>query len=234
VIEIEDDGKGLSREFLMQKAISKGLIQEDAQMSDAEAFALIFAPGFSTAEVVSDISGRGVGMDVVKKNIEALKGNVELSSSVGKGSRFTIRLPLTLAIIEGFLFQVGSSYFIVPLNMIAEVLELDEKCQTQESRLFDLRGALLPLLDLREFYHQEERENISRQNVIVVRYANQSMGLVVDELFGENQTVVKSLGRLFKNAPAIYGASILGNAEIALIMDIPALFHLVNLDKESK
>ncbi|DAB29813.1 MAG TPA: hypothetical protein CFH84_07635 [Sulfurimonas sp. UBA12504] len=236
VIEIEDDGKGLSKDFLMEKAISKGLIAYDTQMSDMQAYQLIFAPGFSTAEVISDISGRGVGMDVVKKNIEALKGDVELSSVVGEGSRFTIRLPLTLAIIDGFLFQVGATHYVIPLDMISEVVEFDakHKMQMDKSNLFDLRGALLPLLNVKKFYHEKSTNAGERQNIIIVKYANQKMGMLVDELYGENQTVIKPLGRLFKNAPGIYGASILGSGEIALIFDIPALFAIVNLDKELK
>lgn len=226
VIEIEDDGKGLSPAFLVDKAVQKGLISAEAKLSDAEAYQLIFAPGFSTAAVVSDISGRGVGMDVVKKNIEALKGDVILSSREGYGSCFTIRLPLTLAIIDGFLFQAGESYFIISLDMIVEVIEYREEFISQEGGLFALRDQLIPLLNLQSFYEQNESQESSRTNIIVVKYAGALMGLVVGELYGENQTVIKPLGRLFKNAPAINGASLLGSGEIALIMDIPALFNL--------
>ena len=234
VIEIEDDGKGLSKEFLMEKARSKGIISATQEMSDAQAYQLIFEPGFSTAEVISDISGRGVGMDVVKKNIEALKGRVELSSVVGEGSRFTIRLPLTLAIIDGFLFRVGKTAYIIPLDMISEVVEYTskQKIHMLNSNLFDLRGTAVSLLNVRDFYHEQECLECERANIIVVTYANQKMGLLVDELYGEHQTVIKPLGKLFQNAPALYGASILGSGEIALIFDIPALFEIIN--KESK
>ena len=234
VIEIEDDGKGLSKEFLMEKARSKGIISAMQEMTDAQAYQLIFEPGFSTAEVISDISGRGVGMDVVKKNIEALKGRVELSSIVGEGSCFTIRLPLTLAIIDGFLFRVGKTAYIIPLDMISEVVEYTskQKIHMLNSNLFDLRGTAVSLLDVRDFYHEQECLECERANIIVVTYANQKMGLLVDELYGEHQTVIKSLGKLFQNAPALYGASILGSGEIALIFDIPALFEIIN--KESK
>ena len=231
IIEIEDDGKGLSKDFLMNKAISKGIIASNQVMSEAEAFQLIFAPGFSTAEVISDISGRGVGMDVVKKNIEALKGKVELSSVVGQGSKFTIKLPLTLAIIDGFLFHVGNTSYIIPLDMVVEVVE-HVQSDKYSGDIFDLRGTPLPLLHVKDFYNEESCLDCDRQNIIVVSYGNERMGLVVDELFGEHQTVIKSLGKLFKNAPALYGASILGNGEMALIFDIPALFELVK--KESR
>ena len=175
VIEIQDDGKGLSREFLVEKARSKGLISQTQKMSDEEAYQLIFLPGFSTAEVVSDISGRGVGMDVVKKNIESLKGEVELSSVVGKGSRFTIRLPLTLAIIDGFLLQVGKTHYIIPLDMVSEVIEYrsNHHVDMLSSNLFDLRGTLLPLLHVRDYYREDSCKKCERQNIVIV-----SMGVI--------------------------------------------------------
>ncbi len=231
VIEIEDDGKGLALDAIISKARAKGIISQTQQLSDAEAYKLIFEPGFSTAEVVSDISGRGVGMDVVKKNIEALKGEVALVSKVGKGSCFTIRLPLTLAIIDGFLFQVGQTHYIIPLDMVSEVIEYTSEYHVniRESQLFDLRGTLLPLLDVRNYYKELPCEMCERQNIIVVKYGHHKIGLLVDELFGEYQTVIKPLGKLFKNAPGLYGASILGSGEIALIFDIPALFEILKI-----
>jgi two-component system chemotaxis sensor kinase CheA len=229
VIEIEDDGKGLALDMIIAKAKAKGIIQENEELSEAQAYKLIFEPGFSTAAVISDISGRGVGMDVVKKNIEALKGEIELTSKVGKGSCFVIRLPLTLAIIDGFLFEVGQTQYIIPLDMICEVIEFTQEhfVRMQESSSFDLRGTLLPLLDVR-IYYNELPSLCERRNIIVVKYGRHKMGLLVDELFGEYQTVIKPLGKLFKNAPGLYGASILGSGEIALIFDIPALFELLN------
>ncbi|MBU1658040.1 chemotaxis protein CheA [bacterium] len=232
VIEIEDDGKGLALDAIISKARAKGIIDESEELSDAEAYKLIFEPGFSTAAVISDISGRGVGMDVVKKNIEALKGEIELQSKVGKGSCFTIRLPLTLAIIEGFLFQVGHTNYIIPLDMVSEVIEFTAKHRVnmRENNLFDLRGTLLPLLDIRNYYNELPCKMCERQNIIVVKYGRNKMGLLVDELFGEYQTVIKPLGRLFQNAPGLYGASILGSGEIALIFDIPALFEMLKIN----
>ena len=231
VIEIEDDGKGLALDAIISKARAKGIISQTQQLSDTEAYRLIFEPGFSTAEVISDISGRGVGMDVVKKNIEALKGEVELVSVVGKGSCFTIRLPLTLAIIDGFLFQVGRTNYIIPLDMVSEVIEHTTEYQVNmsDSNLFDLRGTLLPLLDVRNYYKELPCEICERKNIIVVKHGHHKIGLLVDELFGEYQTVIKPLGKLFKNAPGLYGASILGSGEIALIFDIPALFEILKI-----
>ncbi len=234
VIEIEDDGKGLGLDAILAKAKAKGIITPTQQLSDAEAYKLIFEPGFSTAEVVSDISGRGVGMDVVRKNIEALKGDVELQSYVGKGSCFTIRLPLTLAIIDGFLFQVGKTNYIIPLDMVSEVIEYTQQYHVsmKDSKVFNLRGTLLPFLDVRSYYQEMSCQVCERQNIIVVKYGRHKMGLLVDELLGEYQTVIKPLGKLFVNAPALYGASILGSGEIALIFDIPALFEMVNIIRE--
>jgi len=230
VIEIEDDGKGLSFDMIIAKAKAKGMIQENEELTEAQVYKLIFEPGFSTAAVVSDISGRGVGMDVVKNNIEALRGEIELKSKVSKGSCFTIRLPLTLAIIDGFLFEVGQTQYIIPLDMVSEVVEFTQEhfVRMQESSLFDLRGTLLPLLDVRTYYNELPCAMCERRNIIVVKYGRHKMGLLVDELFGEYQTVIKPLGKLFKNAPGLYGASILGSGEIALIFDIPALFELLN------
>lgn len=232
VIEIEDDGKGLALDMILSKAKAKGIIKESEELTEAEAYKLIFEPGFSTAAVVSDISGRGVGMDVVRKNIEALKGEIELMSKVGKGSSFTIRLPLTLAIIDGFLFAVGQTHYIIPLDMISEVIEFTNQhhVNMQENNLFDLRGDLLPLLDVRNYYNELPCTMCERQNIIVVKYGRHKMGLLVDELFGEYQTVIKPLGKLFKNAPGLYGASILGSGEIALIFDIPALFEMLKIN----
>lgn len=233
VMEIEDDGKGLSKDFILEKAVSKGIVDETQELSENEIFGLIFEPGFSTAEVVSDISGRGVGMDVVKKNIESLKGNVELVSEVNKGSRFTIRLPLTLAIIDGFLFQVGATKYIIPLDMILEVVEYhsNNRVDVLDGNLFDLRGTLLPLLNVQEFFQESKCHECDRRNTIVVQYGKNKMGLLVDELYGEYQTVIKPLGEIFRNAPGLYGGSILGSGEIALIFDIPVLFDLLNTKK---
>ncbi len=226
VIEISDDGKGLDKEKIVQKAITNGLITENHNLSDKEIYKLIFAAGLSTAEKVSDISGRGVGMDVVKRNIEALRGSVDIDSKLGEGSLFTIRLPLTLAIIDGFLVQSGKTKYIIPLEMIQECIELDEhyKKEMKENKFINLRDSMLPLLDVREFYKEAPRES-ERENIVVVRYGEYKIGMMVDELFGEFQTVIKPLGVVFKNVPGISGGTILGSGEIALIFDIPKLME---------
>ena len=226
VIEIIDDGKGIDPDFIYKKATEKGVIKGYEELSKKEILNLIFAPGFSTAETISDISGRGVGMDVVKKNIEELRGTVEIDSEVDKGSKITIRLPLTLAIIDGFLVQAGKTKYIIPLEMINECIELTpkQKEEMKGSSFINLRGNILPILDIRKFYNEEIIPN-QRENIVVVKYANKKIGLQVDELYGEFQTVIKSLGDIFDNLEGISGGTILGSGEIALIFDIPKLIE---------
>jgi len=226
VIEIEDDGKGLDKEKILSKAIANGLIPENHNLTDKEIYNLIFAAGLSTADKVSDISGRGVGMDVVKRNITDLRGTVEIDSTPGKGSLFTVRLPLTLAIIDGFLVQSGKTKYIIPLEMIQECIELSKeyKEQMHGNEFINLRDAILPLLNIREYFKEEESQ-ADRDNIVVVRYGEYKMGLQVDELYGEFQTVIKPLGEVFENVAGISGGTILGSGEIALIFDIPKLME---------
>jgi len=224
VIKITDDGKGLDREAIAKKAMDNGLIDENHNLSDKEIFNLIFEAGLSTAKEVSDISGRGVGMDVVRRNIEDLRGTVEIDSVKDEGSVFTIRLPLTLAIIDGFLIQAGRTKYIIPLEMIQECIELDErhKSSMHGNQFIDLRDSILPLLDIRKYFKEEKSES-SRENVVVVKYGDYKIGMLVDELYGEFQTVIKPLGEVFENVPGISGGTILGSGEIALIFDVPKL-----------
>ena len=226
VIEICDDGKGLPKDLIVAKAIKNGLIKENHNLSDKEIYNLIFAAGLSTAEKVSDISGRGVGMDVVKRNIESLRGTVDIDSQEGKGSLFTIRLPLTLAIIDGFLVQSGDTKYIIPLEMIQECIELDTtyKEEMGDDEFINLRDSILPLLDVRSYFNETSSKS-ARENIVVVRYGEYKVGMMVDELFGEFQTVIKPLGSVFKNVPGISGGTILGSGEIALIFDIPKLME---------
>ena len=226
VIEIRDDGQGLDKEKILTKAISNGLVPENHNLSDKEIYNLIFAAGLSTADKVSDISGRGVGMDVVKRNIEDLRGTVEIDSTPNKGSLFTIRLPLTLAIIDGFLIQSGMTKYIIPLEMIQECIELSKeyKEHMHGNQFINLRDSILPILNIREYFDEQESQ-ADRDNIVVVRYGEYKMGLQVDELYGEFQTVIKPLGEIFENVAGISGGTILGSGEIALIFDIPKLME---------
>lgn len=228
VIEVSDDGGGLKKEKILKKAIEKGLVSPDANLSDKEIFNLIFEPGFSTAETVSNLSGRGVGMDVVRRNILELRGSVEIDSEEGEGTTITIRLPLTLAIIDGFLVGIGKSSFVIPLEMVIECIELsdEDKRASAERSYISLRGQVLPYLRLRDMFAIKGNP-ARRENVVVVQYGDVRIGLVVDALQGEFQTVIKPLGGIFKQVKGIGGSTILGSGEVALILDVPRLVQMV-------
>jgi two-component system chemotaxis sensor kinase CheA len=185
--------------------------------------------GFSTAQAITNVSGRGVGMDVVKRNIEELRGSIELDSQINVGTTTTIRLPLTLAIIDGFMIKLGKQFYIIPLEMIDECIELSNqhKVEILENNYINLRGNILPLLDLRDFFDTEKLE-IKRENIIIVNFAGNKIGLLVDELHGEFQTVIKPIGKIFRNVKGVGGATILGNGQVALILDIPMLMQYIN------
>ncbi len=231
VIEVVDDGGGLPKEKILSKAIDRGIVQAGDTLSDEEVFNLIFQAGFSTAEQVSNLSGRGVGMDVVRKNIQALRGRVDVHSELGKGSRFTIRLPLTLAIIDGFLVSAGEDSYVIPLDMVVECLELN--AVSAERDYLNLRGEVLPFIRLRNLFELEGAIP-KRESVVVVRSAHQKAGIVVDHLLGEFQTVIKPLGSLFRHLRGISGSTILGSGDVALILDVPALTALAGrMESES-
>ncbi|WP_144640576.1 chemotaxis protein CheA [Bordetella genomosp. 13] len=221
VIEVGDDGGGLDRERILAKAVQRGLVEAGRELSDAEVFKLIFEPGFSTAEQVTDLSGRGVGMDVVRRNIEALRGSVEIASRPGLGTTVIVRLPLTLAIIDGFLIGVGASRFVLPLDMVDECVAFEDLPGRSYT---DLRGRVLPFIRLREMFGLDG-EPATRQNIVVVRHGIERIGLVVDTLLGETQAVIKPLSRIFAQVRGISGSSILGSGDVALILDVPALME---------
>ena len=231
VIEVIDDGGGLPRDKIRAKAIAKGLIDAGATLSDQEITNLIFEAGFSTADQVTNISGRGVGMDVVRRNIQSLRGSVEVATIEGEGSTFTIRLPLTLAIIDGFLTGVGKASYVVPLDSVVECIELADV--PGERNYLNLRGEVLPFVRLRELF-EIGGEVPSRQNVVIVQYAGHKAGLVVDTLLGEFQTVIKPLGVLFKNLRGIGGSTILGTGDVALIVDVPALVERASASESQR
>ncbi|MCJ8203481.1 chemotaxis protein CheA [Pseudomonas sp. RGM2987] len=224
VLEIADDGAGLNRDRILEKAQERGLVAPGASPTDQEIYNLIFEPGFSTAQAVTSLSGRGVGMDVVKRNITLLRGTVDLDSQPGQGTVVRIRLPLTLAIINGFLVGIDQSTYVIPLDMVQECIELseDDGLASREQGYLDLRGEVLPLVYLRDHFNHEGQAS-RRQNVVVVRYAELKAGLVVDDLLGEFQTVIKPLGKLFGALRGISGSTILGSGAVALILDVPAL-----------
>ncbi len=228
VIEVRDDGDGLNRDKIFEKALKLGMVQPAQNISDNELFQLIFEPGFSTADKITNISGRGVGMDVVKRNIEALRGTTLLDSKEGEGMTIRIHLPLTLAIIDGFMIKVDEYFYVIPLDMVVEGTEVtkDEISGRDGGNFMNLRGEMLPLLRLRNFFEFEEGEQLT-ENVIVVEYSRKKIGLVADKLMGEFQTVIKPLGKFFTDLQWISGATILGNGEVAVILDIPKLIQAV-------
>jgi two-component system chemotaxis sensor kinase CheA len=226
IIEVSDDGRGLDRHRLLAKAMERGLVQPDESLTDDEVMNLIFEPGFSTAEEVTNISGRGVGMDVVKRNIQALRGTVSLSSTLGQGTTVSIRLPLTLAIIDGFLVSVGDAHYVVPMDMVVECLELTEQGRRDAHGRdhINLRGHILPYVRLRDMFGHTRDRKSDHVHILVVQHAGRLTGLLVDSLHGEVQTVIKSIGKVFREVEGISGATILGDGTVALIVDVP---HLV-------
>ncbi|MBC9248818.1 chemotaxis protein CheA [Pseudomonas alcaligenes] len=220
-IEVSDDGRGLDRQRILAKAIEKGLVQADQVLSDNEVFRLIFEPGFSTAEQVTNLSGRGVGMDVVRRNIEQLRGEVEVLSEFGLGSTVRIRLPLTLAIIDGFQVKVADETFVLPLDQVIECVDLGE--QEGQHDLLSLRGEALPYVRLRDLFDLPPAVGI-RESLVVLQFGQSRAGVVVDQLIGEFQAVIKPLGSLFRSVSGLSGSTILGDGRVALILDVA---HLV-------
>lgn len=230
VIEVSDDGRGLRRDRILAKAIERGLLPEGATPSDPEVWQLIFAPGFSTADKVTDLSGRGVGMDVVKRNIESLRGQISLSSQEGRGTTTQIRLPLTLAMIDGFLTLVGGVHYVLPLAVVSECIAVPRECTDEPERTcgtFDLRGEVLPYIDLALFYGvvpgAAASAEAQRRSLVVVRDGAVRIGLVVDRLLGEHQTVIKPLAGIFRHLKALAGSTILGSGDVALVLDMQGL-----------
>ena len=228
LIRIQDDGAGLDAGAIRTKAVERGLIAPDAELPEKEIFSLILAPGFSTAKKVTSVSGRGVGMDVVKKAIDSLRGTIDISSTRGMGTTMTLRLPLTLAIIEGLLVEIGTEFFIFPLSAVEECVELTatDSAMSSGGHLAHVRGQIVPYIRLREqFSIGGSRPPI--EQIVIVGLDGQRVGFVVDNVVGEHQTVIKTLGKVYQDIEGISGATILGDGTVALILDIPKLFLAV-------
>lgn len=242
VIAISDDGKGIDKNRVREKAVEKDIISEQAELSDHELFHLIFHPGFSTASSVTNLSGRGVGMDVVKRNVESLQGSIEIDSTAGQGSEFKISLPLTLAIIDGFHVEACGTHFIIPQSAIIECLDLHSHIDIQERNCINLRGDMIPFVKMTDAFnlsspannhseidaivHDAEQPKCGSEELVIVHCGNNIAGIAVDKLNGEIQTVIKPLGPIFKPLKGIGGSSLLGNGDIAFILDIPQLIEL--------
>jgi two-component system chemotaxis sensor kinase CheA len=230
VIEIHDDGKGLNKAKILKKAREAGIVTDGQELSDAEIFRLIFHAGLSTAEKITDVSGRGVGMDVVRKNVESLRGRIEISSTKGRGSTFTIRLPLTLAVIDGMVVKVGLEKFILPITNIEQSLQpRPDQLSTVHSRgeVCLIREQLLPMIRLhRLFGIKSHVEDPTKALVVIVQDNERRCCLLVDELLGQQQIVIKSLGKLLGQVPGISGGAIMGDGNVSLILDVPGLLDL--------
>jgi len=224
VVSIQDDGRGINRQAVRAKAVERNLIAPDANLTDKDIFNLILLPGFSTASQVTNVSGRGVGMDAVKRQIDALRGSLSLSSEDGKGTRIAITLPLTLAIIDGLLVQVGGDQFIVPMSAVTENVELPRSHRGQKNgrNVIAVRGELIPYIDLRSVC-DIQGEPPAMAKVVIVKKEDQRVGLVVDSVLGTHQTVIQSLGKAFRRVDVVSGATIMGDGRVALIFDIAAI-----------
>ncbi|HEY8966710.1 MAG TPA: chemotaxis protein CheA, partial [Candidatus Methylacidiphilales bacterium] len=229
VIQLVDDGGGLNTERILRKAKENGIVAPEAELSEQEIFHLIFAPGFSTADVVSDISGRGVGMDVVRRNIEKLRGKIDIQSAKDQGSTFTIYLPLTLAIIEGLIVRVGQQRYILPTLSVRESLRVTPEMVStlhETNEMVNVRGSIHPLVRLHDLFHvpgaiQDATEGI----VVMIEAGHEQAALFVDDLIGKQEVVIKSLGEQFKRVKTLAGAAILGDGTVGLILDAAALIH---------
>ena len=234
-ITIADDGAGINRERVRQKGLEKGLIKAEDKLSDSEIDELIFRPGFSTAAKVSDISGRGVGMDVVKRNITTLGGTIAVESTQGKGSVFILKIPLTLAIIEGMLVQIGENKYVIPLTNVDECVEYEPEGEDDGGMCSHItaRGQFLPCINMRRYFDEKGEQPIDEQ-VVVVNDQTSKIGIIVDKVIGNHQTVIKPLGKLYKNIEGLSGATILGDGSVALIFDVFKLSAVVHrLEQEN-
>ncbi|MCZ6853504.1 MAG: chemotaxis protein CheA, partial [Gammaproteobacteria bacterium] len=230
IIDVGDDGAGLNTDRILEKARENGLVGENEALSDANIHDLIFQPGFSTVTEVTDISGRGVGMDVVRRNIQAVDGTVELSSEPGKGSTVSIRLPLTLAIVDGQLVSIGSQIFVVPLISIIESIQMQPENLSsiaETDKLYRIRGEYVPIISLARLLNVQAENDASRERLIVFVDGRQGkIGLLVDELLDQQQVVIKSLESNYQRVEGVSGATILGDGTVALILDIGGLVSM--------
>lgn len=232
LIRVRDDGKGLDPDILRQKAIEKGSIAPDSQLSDKEAYQLIFGAGFSTAKTVTSVSGRGVGMDVVRKSIDALRGSIDVTSELGVGSTITLKLPLTLAIIEGLLVKIAEEYFVLPLAAVEECVELatQDITNTHGRHVINVRGEIVPYIRIRERFNVDgSRPDV--EQIVISEVNDKRVGFVVDSVVGQHQTVIKSLGNDFQHSEEFSGATILGDGTVALILDLGKMVHYVEVEE---
>jgi two-component system chemotaxis sensor kinase CheA len=220
VITIEDDGKGIDAEAVRAKAVEKKLISANASLTEKELLDLLFLPGFSTAREITSVSGRGVGMDVVKRQFDALRGQIAMASRPGQGTKLTLTLPLTLAIIDGLLVEIGRDQFIVPMAIVTENVELQrtQRALNNGRNVIPVRGDLIPYIHLREAFAMAGEEP-EIEKIVIIRHGEERVGFVVDRVLGSHQTVIQSLGKFYRNIDLVSGSTIMGDGRVALILD---------------
>ncbi|MCG6551722.1 MAG: chemotaxis protein CheW, partial [Candidatus Magnetominusculus sp. LBB02] len=223
-----DDGKGLDTEAIRNKAIERGLVSVAAELSDSDIFAFIFAPGFSTAKEITNVSGRGVGMDVVKRGIESLRGSIGIESVKGAGTTITVKLPLTLAIVDGLLVKAGAGAYVLPLTSVLECIAISRnEIDGNDGRALTIvRGQIIPYISLRKHFLIASAEPVNQQ-IIICEVSGRRVGVLVDQVIGEHQTVIKNIGGIYKDVETLSGATILGDGSVALILDVNKLIALV-------
>lgn len=228
LITIRDDGAGLDRDAIRAKAVERGLLPENAEISDKEIYAQIFAPGFSTAAKVTNVSGRGVGMDVVKRGIDGLRGSISVDSVRGSGTTITLKIPLTLAIIDSLLVKIGKDHYVLPLTSVEECIELtrEDLANSHGRNLANVRGTIVPYIQLREHF-QITGPRPEIEQIVIADIHGTKVGFVVDHVVGEHQTVIKTLGKIYRDVKGISGATILGDGTVALILDMGVLLHSI-------
>lgn len=232
IIQIRDDGKGIDKCAVRARAIEKGLVAANAELPEKECYALILEPGFSTAKEITSVSGRGVGMDVVRQTIAALRGSIDIESKKGKGTTITITLPLTLAIIEGLQVEIGGEFFVMPLSAVEECIELtrEDVVKSNGRHIANVRGEIVPYIRLKDwFFLDGEKKDI--EQIVITRTGDRRVGFVVDRVVGEHQTVIKTLGAVYKNVRGVSGATILGDGRVAMIIDIPHLIQAAEMEE---
>ena len=228
IVEIRDDGRGMSKDRLLAKARERGLVGDNDNLSDTEIYALAMAPGLSTAARVSELSGRGVGMDVVRRNIESIRGSIEIESREGRGTTIRLRLPLTVAIIDGFVVRVADERYVIPVSAVSECLTAVDTDADAPSGVISIRGSNLPYVRLRHLLDADKRVAGGRESVVIVNAAGQQAGLVVDELLGEAQAVIKPLVGLPGQVPGISGTTVMSDGQVSLIVDVAPLLELAH------
>lgn len=235
LLSLSDDGAGIDRELLRARGVEKGLIESGVELSDRELLNLIFSPGFSTSKNITNISGRGVGMDVVKRGVDALRGTINIASNQGEGTTVTVRIPLTLAIIESLLVRIGSDHYVLPLSMVEECIELTRQDldRAHGRHLANVRGEIVPYIPIRERFGIKGAKPEIEQ-IVIVDVNGKRVGFVVDHVIGGHQTVIKSIGRIFRDVSGVSGATILGDGTVALILDVPQLVSEEEISEKRK